>query len=66
MQKVPAVMKAAAMKINRAERFKACLFMERFYRAKLKQLTSWDDFPNNQNKEMAAEAAAAEALFRFA
>ena len=66
MQKAPAAMKAAAMKINRAERFKACVFMENFYQAKLKQLTSWGDFPHNQNKEMAAEAAAAEALFRFA
>ena len=64
--KAPAVMIQAAKKINRAERWKAMRLMEKVFKAKLKTLSQWDDFTPAQHVEMAAEAAAAEALWRFA
>ena len=64
--KAPAVMIQAAQKINRGERLQAMRLMEKVFKTKLETLSQWDDFTPAQHVEMAAEAAAAEALWRFA
>jgi hypothetical protein len=68
MQKIkaPAVMIETAKRIHKSERKQACRLMEKKFIETLKTLTLWDDYTHEQNIEMAAEAAAAEALYRFA
>ncbi len=64
--KAPAAMINAIRNVQPSERLMAARVGEAAYRRAFARLEAFGDFPSTQNREMAAEAAAAEIAFRFA
>ena len=64
--KAPASMVAAIRKVRPCERKAAARYAEKFYARALARLNAFGDFSAARNAEMAAEATAAEIVFRFA
>lgn len=66
MEKAPLAMIAAVRRVCLAERTQAIHLAEKVYHQHLTKLELFGDYGTDTNKEMAAQAAAAEVLFRFA
>lgn len=63
--KAPAAMRAAVRNVQPSERDAARKVAETFYFSFLAQLNGFGDFTTSDNERLAAEAAAAEVVFRF-